>query len=94
MAADSMTSTSDSLHVEARRVREIRERFMAVQADRMARVRQVLQGPQQQCLAMLPLLLHVNDPHLPGYVSEETPCSIMGYSPDPQILKVARRQHW
>lgn len=94
MAADSITSTSDSPHVEARRVREIRERFMAVQADRMARVRQVLQGPQQQCLAMLPLLLHVNDPHLPGYVAEDTPCGIMGYSPDPQILKVARRQHW
>lgn len=57
----------------------------------MERVRQVLQPQQQLCLNMLPLLLHINDPALPGFISETVPAGIQGYQPDDFVLKITRQ---
>lgn len=46
---------------------------------------------QRQFLDLLPLLLHIDHPALPGYVSQHTPCGISGYTPSATELAQARR---
>ena len=59
----------------------LRERFLSVNHDRLQRANLVLSSRQQTVSRLLPLLLHVNHPLLPGYVSNSTPAGISGYKP-------------
>ncbi len=72
-------------------LRQIRERFLTVNAGRLERALQAMSARQQQVLRMLPLLFHVNHPILPGYVSASTPAGLDRYEPDPATLAEAQR---
>jgi len=66
------------------------QRFVALNRKRLSRLR-FPTTPKQQCfLELLPLLLHVNHPSLPGYVTQETPAGIAGYEPSRRVLALAR----
>src|SRR5690606_6868986 len=70
---------------------QLRARFLQVNAGRLARAMEALSTRQQLVLRLLPLLLHVNHPLLPGYVSGTTPAGLSGYEPDPATLADLQR---
>jgi len=70
---------------------QLRSRFLALNAGRMARAVEGLTPRQQSVLALLPLFFHVNHPLLPGYVSGSTPAGLSNFEPDAQVLAEAQR---
>lgn len=70
---------------------QLRARFLKVNSGRLVRAMQALSTRQQLVLKLLPLLLHVNHPLLPGYVSGNTPAGLSGFEPDDEILAEATR---
>lgn len=69
---------------------QLKKRFLAINSKRAERTRSALGERQQLFLDVLPLLLHVNHPMLPGYVSHSVPCGIAEYSPGRLELLAAR----
>jgi len=77
--------------IDRKLLRQARQRFRAISAARLERVRAVLSDRHRLFLDLLPLLLHANHPALPGYVSQQTPCGINGYVPRNETLELAKR---
>lgn len=59
----------------------LNKRFMAVNEDRLERMRGALSDRQQLFMDVLPLLFHTNHPMMPGFVSRQTPARISHYKP-------------
>src|SRR5690625_7964743 len=70
----------------------IKQRFLALNAERYRRALTGLSERQQDVLALLPLIFHVNHPMLPGYVSHHTPCGVPHYNLSKDDERRARRQ--
>ncbi|HHJ4328415.1 TPA: class I adenylate cyclase, partial [Klebsiella pneumoniae] len=70
---------------------QLRGRFLKINSGRLERANQRLSSRQQLVLRLLPLLLHVNHPLLPGYVSAGTPAGLSLYEPDELTLAEAQR---
>ncbi|TXI91429.1 MAG: adenylate cyclase, partial [Aquabacterium sp.] len=70
---------------------QLRARFLRVNAGRLERAMEALSTRQQLVLRLLPLLLHVNHPLLPGYVSGLTPAGLSGYEPGDDVLAEVQR---
>lgn len=70
---------------------QLRARFLTINSGRLDRAMQALSSRQQAVLRALPLLLHVNHPLLPGYVSGATPAGLSHYEPDAQTLADIQR---
>ena len=68
----------------------LKQRFMQLNEQRLARTLSALPERAQTFLDLLPLLFHCNHPMLPGYVSHQTPCGISGYSPGKKELRQAQ----
>ena len=68
----------------------IRERFLRLQGGRLRRIRAALPDTHVDFLDLLPLLLHVNHPRLPGFVGTDAPAGIPGYQPADATLLCAR----
>jgi adenylate cyclase class 1 len=69
----------------------IREQFMRVGRMRLQLIQDELKPAQRQFLTLLPLLVHVNHPLLPGFVSKQiTPCGLPDYQPGRETLLAAR----
>src|SRR5690625_7220658 len=66
--------------------------LQALSTSRDRRALTVLTDRQQDFLALLPLIFHVNHPMLPGYVSHQTPCGVAHYKPSKDDLRRARGQ--
>lgn len=62
-------------------IKAARERFLAINQERMARCGEFMTIRQRDICNVLPVLLHMNHPDLPGYISDGTPSGIMNYSP-------------
>ena len=71
-------------------LKQVRERFTKLNHERLLRTRTALLPRQQIFLDLLPLLIHINHPILPGYKSANTPCGIDGYTPDELTLERVR----
>lgn len=80
-----------TIEIDALELRAVQRRFFALNKDRLQRVVNSLQAPQQVFIELLPLLFHINHPMLPGYLSTETPSGISGFSPGKRCLQTARR---
>jgi len=76
--------------VDRKLLNQVRDRFMAVNADRLDKTLQGLTFRQQDILRVLPLLYQVNHPLLPGYVSRSAPVGVSGYEPDKTTLSIAK----
>lgn len=68
---------------------QLRQRFLTVNAGRLERALEAMSTRQRRVLRLLPLLLHVNHPALPGYVSATTPAGLHGFEPDDEQLAEA-----
>lgn len=79
----------DKFAIENINFRSLRRRFESVNQARLDKVYATLRSNQQQFITLLPLLLHVNNPMLPGYSSNRTPCGISNYRPSETALDAA-----
>jgi adenylate cyclase class 1 len=73
-----------------REVGAITQRFLNLHRQRLARIEEDL--PQAKCdlLKLLPLLVHLNHPLLPGYVSGSTPAGIPGFQVSAELARIAK----
>jgi adenylate cyclase class 1 len=69
----------------------IADRFRKFHHFKRESIRHVLAPPQRHFLDALPLILDINDPALPGFVSSATPAGIYGYRPGKRALDAARQ---
>jgi len=76
--------------IDRKTLREIKRRFLHVNHERLQRALSLQTSRQQKFLEILPLLLHVNHPLFPGYVSKNTPVGITDYKPDRNALTQGR----
>ena len=65
---------------------EAEQRFREVNQARLDRLGASLSLRQWDLLCVIPALLHLNNPELPGFVDEQTPHSIRNYQPDPTTI--------
>ena len=77
--------------VDRRQLRRAQTRFRAIGAARLERLKNMLAERQRPFVELLPLLLHLNHPALPGYISPQTPCGVSGYRPEAATHALARR---
>jgi adenylate cyclase class 1 len=76
--------------IDRKQLSKIKQYFIQLNQARYQRTLAVLSGRQQQFLALLPLLFHVNHPMLPGYISHLTPSGVQGYAPNKEDIRVAK----
>lgn len=69
----------------------LHKRFLAINSDRLGRMRSALNDHQQLCLDALPLLFHTNHPMMPGFVSRSTPARLSNFKADKDVLQLGRR---
>lgn len=69
----------------------IKKRFLALNRDRVTRIRDTLRARQRDVMEVLPLLFHINHPELPGFVSAATPVGVSDYSPGRRALDVVQK---
>ena len=69
----------------------IKRRFFALNRDRVSRINNSLLWRQRDFLKLLPLLLHINDESLPGYISDAVPAGISNYKPNKASIDAAKR---
>jgi adenylate cyclase class 1 len=62
-------------------VNHLKDSFLKVNRQRLARTHDYLNTEQSHFLELLPLLFHINYPHLPGYVSDQVVTGVSQYSP-------------
>ena len=69
----------------------IKRHFLSINRERLRRAQGALRQRQRYFLDVLPLLFHVNNPLLPGYISGATPVGISDYSPDKRAQEAAKK---
>ncbi|MGJ0483443.1 MAG: class I adenylate cyclase [Methylomicrobium sp.] len=69
----------------------IANRFKKHHHFKREHIRRTLNPLQRQFLDALPLILDMNDPELPGFISSATPAGIFAYRPDKQAIEAARQ---
>lgn len=75
--------------IDRKLLKQLRERFLEVNRGRLERMLSTLSNRHRMFLESLPLLLHINHPSLPGYVSGSTPSGVSGFAPADTNLKAA-----
>ncbi len=86
-----MTTSVPKRALREPRLRDLENRFAAVTHDRLRRAFDTLLPRQQDVVAMIPLLFHLNHALLPGYCGADTPCGIADYTPTRPALAATRR---
>lgn len=67
------------------------KRFKKLHQLKRESIRHILNSSQRQFLDALPLILHMNHPALPGFISTATPAGIFAYQPDKRAINAARQ---
>ena len=76
--------------VDRKLLKQVRDRFLKVNADRLNKTYEGLSPRHQDILLVLPLLYHVNHPLMPGFVSRLAPMGVSAYEPDKSTLSIAK----
>ncbi len=76
--------------IDRKLLKQLKERFLQVNHGRLERMLSTLGSRHRLFLESLPLLLHLNHPSLPGYVSGRTPCGVCGFTPEKENLRAAQ----
>lgn len=69
----------------------IKQRFFALNRDRLTRAGDCLRPRQRDVIDLLPFLFHVNHESLPGYISDATPTGISDYTPGRRVNEALPR---
>ena len=72
--------------IDRKTLKTLKQRFLGVNDGRLERMMAALSGRHQTFIEALPILLHLNHPALPGYISGQTPHGIQGYTPQKSHL--------
>ncbi len=72
-------------------LRRLKDRFLAVNAERMLRTRHALGVRRESVLDVIPIFLAANHPMLPGFVSRDVPHGLASYQPDDNALRAAQQ---
>ena len=72
-------------------LKKIIRRFNALHKQRLKRLETDLIQIQKDFLTLLPLLLHINHPTLPGFISNDVPAGLFDYHPDRKSLLIAKK---
>ncbi len=72
-------------------LRRLKDRFLAVNGERLARTREALGARRESVLDVIPVFLAANHPMLPGFVSREVPHGLASYQPDDNALRAAQQ---
>ena len=78
--------------LDRRLIRRVQERLRTIGSARLERLRNMVDEHTRSFIDLLPLLLHLNHPALPGYISASTPSGISAYRPESTTLALAHRQ--
>lgn len=73
------------------RVKQVIDRFLWINNERLDRCRRSLNLHQQIFLDSLSMLFHANHPLLPGFVSHDCPWGVANFEPDKEQLRVASK---
>ena len=76
--------------LDRQNIATLNKRFMAVNDDRLERMRGALSDRHQLFMDALPLLFHCNHPMMPGYISHQTPARISHYKPSKRDVLVGK----
>ncbi|MET0357184.1 MAG: class I adenylate cyclase [Cellvibrio sp.] len=76
--------------IDRKQLSKIKQHFIQLNQARYQRTLAALSERQQQFLALLPLLFHVNHPMLPGYISHVTPSGVQGFTPSKEDIRIAK----
>lgn len=76
--------------IDRKQLSKIKQHYHQLNQVRYQRTLDALSPRQQQFLALLPLLFHVNHPMLPGYSNRLTPVGVQGYKPTPDDVRKAK----
>jgi adenylate cyclase class 1 len=69
----------------------VKRRFMALNNERLGRVRESLSPEQRAFLDVLPLLFHINESKLPGFVSGKTPMGVANFTASKRACDAAAK---
>ena len=72
-------------------IEQIRQRFIQQNRARIDRTIDIMSTRHKPLLNVIPLLFHVNNSSLIGYVDEETPSGVSMYAPDDQAIAEAKK---
>lgn len=90
MQRNSMTEPSPFQEIDRKQLQDLRDRFLKVNLHRLERIQWSLWGRQLDFFRILPVLLHVNHPILPGYQTNQTPSGIADFNPGKQSLNILK----
>ncbi|NVJ50927.1 MAG: class I adenylate cyclase [Gammaproteobacteria bacterium] len=87
------TSIQDlnSVEIDRKQLKELLRRFLELNEKRKALLKQSLSERETALIELLPLLLHINHPTLPGYVGAEAPSGVANYQPEKSTLQLAKK---
>ncbi len=88
MQPDSANPDDD---IDRKSLRALRDRFLALNHERLDALRARLSEERRAFIDAVPLLLHSNHAALPGFVDFEMPCGIERYTPDRRALNAVRK---
>lgn len=71
-------------------LRETEDKFLRINKRRLLRVFASVDSKQHDFITILPLLFHTNEQRAAGYVSQDPPVGVSGYTPDDRTMEVAQ----
>lgn len=76
--------------IDRKTLKTLKKRFLEVNEGRLDRTLNALSDRHRVFLQALPILIHVNHPILPGYISGKTPCGISQFEADKHQIRAAQ----
>ena len=71
-------------------VNQWRQAFINLNSARLDQARNLMLERQTRVLDVIPLLIHLNHPQLPGFISQRVPAGIEHFSPQAESLNALR----
>ncbi len=91
MATSVGPQADPGLSPDRHRVAHITKRFLALRDVRLFRLREPLSARRREVLDLLPLLFHLNHPHLPAFLGDDVPAGLPAYQPTRDTAQAARK---
>jgi adenylate cyclase class 1 len=74
----------------SQQINQWRQSFLSLNSARLEQARSLMLDRQTRVLDVLPLLLHLNHPQLPGFINQKVPAGIEHYAPQAHSVSALR----
>jgi len=88
-----LPSPPKKLHIQlppSQQINQWRQAFLSLNKARLEQARSLMLERQTRVLDVLPLLLHINHPQLPGFINQRVPAGIEHFSPQAESIDALR----